>query len=94
MCQLTQPQLDPVWKVPIANLEGGRLSFGTAWAIGSLDVAEVIDSAETIIGLPFARLRYVAAYKESSRRDKDLAHLTALERYRRETATSADDGRS
>ena len=66
------------------DLDDGRLTFGTRWAIGDVDPDELIDTAEIIDGLPFARLEHVIAYKRLSGRPKDLDHLAAL-------ARSADD---
>ena len=57
----------------------GLVSFGTEWGIGSFDVDELIDTAETIDGLPFVRLEYVIAYKRIANRPKDALHLQALE---------------
>ena len=57
----------------------GLVSFGTEWGIGSFDVDELIDTAETIDGLPFARLEHVIAYKRIADRPKDALHLRALE---------------
>ena len=59
----------------------GRLTFGTRWAIGDFDIDELIDTAETIVGLPFVRMEHVIAYKAIADRSKDRAHLAAVEAY-------------
>lgn len=79
VCALSPPTRSP-WGVDLVCLDDGRLTFGTRWAIGDVDTDELIDTAEIIDGLPFARLRHVIAYKRLSGRPKDLEHLAALER--------------
>jgi hypothetical protein len=79
VCALSPPKPSP-WGVELVSLDDGRLTFGTRWAIGEVDTDELIDTAEIIDGLPFARLEHVIAYKRHSGRPKDLAHLDALER--------------
>lgn len=83
VCALSPPEPSP-WGVDLVSLDDGRLTFGTRWAIGDVDPDELIDTAEIIDGLPFARLEHVIAYKRLSGRPKDLDHLAAL-------ARSADD---
>ena len=78
VCALSPPEPSS-WGVDLVNLDGGRLTFGTGWAIGEVDPDELIDTAETIDGLPFARLEHVVAYKRLAGRPKDLEHLSALE---------------
>lgn len=78
---LAVPRRHPRWGVELVELLDGKLSFGTIWGIGEVDPREVIDTAETIEGLPFARLRYVVAYKRAAGRPKDLEHLEALDRF-------------
>ncbi len=65
--------------VAVVTMCGGRLTFGSEWAIGDFDINELIDSAEIIDGLPFVRLEHVASYKKISKRPKDIEHLKALE---------------
>ena len=83
VCALAPPKYVPQWDVELVSLYDDRLTFGTTWAIGEVGVDEVIDSAETIDGLPFANLAYVVEYKKKSARPKDLAHLEALARFER-----------
>ena len=76
---------DERYDVSIASHCNGRVTFGTSWGIGDLDVDELIDTAETIAGLPFVRVEHVIAYKEIRGSAKDLLHL---EQYRRAVAES------
>ncbi len=75
------PDLD----VEVVSLFDGAVTLGATWAIGSFDIDLLIDTAETIDGLPFVRLEHVAAYKRLSDRPKDRRHLASL-------ATYQDDG--
>ena len=66
------------YDVTIVTMCGGRLTFGSKWAIGEFDIDELIDGAEEIDGLPFVRLEHVTNYKKISKRPKDLRHIEAL----------------
>lgn len=57
----------------------GPLTFGTQWAMGTLAIAELIDTAEFIAGLPFAGLEHVRAYREIRDSRRDLIHLRLLD---------------
>ena len=81
VCALSPPRRVEEWGIDLVSLEGGRLTFGTSWAIGVVDPDELIDAAEIINGLPFAPLEYVVAYKKLSGRAKDRNHLAALARH-------------
>jgi hypothetical protein len=65
--------------VTIASFFDGTITIGTEWAIGDFDIDELIETAETIDGLPFVRLDHVVTYKEIAGRPKDRRHLAALE---------------
>jgi hypothetical protein len=60
----------------------GGLSFGTTWGLGTFDVDELIDGAETIDGLPFVRLEHVVTYKRVAARPKDLEHLELIDSWK------------
>lgn len=66
------------WDVDIVEMLDGSLTFGCRWQAGDIDVDEVIDQAEQIRGLPFAKLSHVAAFKQATGREKDLVHLAAM----------------
>lgn len=82
VCAQSAPERNERWGVELVELYGGRLTFGTEWAIGEVAVDELIETAEWIDGLPFARLDLVEAYKRLSGRPKDLDHLRALDGWR------------
>ncbi|MEE9298463.1 MAG: hypothetical protein V3V29_05450 [Acidimicrobiia bacterium] len=67
--------------VQIVSTHGGAITFGITWGYGELDISDLIDTAETIAGLPFALLKHVVAYKQIAGRPKDLEHLRLLEQY-------------
>lgn len=79
-CVLGELVLLPDHGVQVASFDGGAITVGTTWAYGEIDVDEVIDTAEVIAGVPFARLEYVVAYKQAAARPKDHEHLRLLER--------------
>ena len=66
------------YDVTVCTFREGRITFGREWGIGDVDVNELIESAEIIDGLPFARLEYVIAYKRIAGRRKDMEHLALL----------------
>ena len=68
-----------VYDVDVVTLDGGALTFGRTWGIGSFDVDELIDTADIIGGLPFVAMEHVVAYKRHAGREKDLHHLDLLE---------------
>lgn len=74
----------PEHGVTIASLFDGAITVGTEWAIGDVDVDELIDTAELIDGIPFVGLEHVVAYKRLARRPKDREHLRLLAAYEAE----------
>ena len=66
----------------LVSLADGTLSFGTTWVLGDIDIDEVIDTAEVIDGIAFARIEYVERFKLAADRAKDREHLEALARWR------------
>ena len=72
----------PEHGVDVASFADGAVTVGESWAYGDIDIDEVIDTAETIDGLPFARLEFVVRYKQAAGRPKDLEHLRLLARSR------------
>ena len=68
----------PEYDVEVVEFFSGGITFGREWGIGSFDVDELIDTAETIDSLPFVRLDHVVTYKTIRSSSKDLLHLEAL----------------
>ncbi len=68
--------------VTIVSTHEGAITFGRSWAYGSVDLADLIATAEMIEGLPFVRMEHVIEYKTIAGRPKDLAHLALIERHR------------
>jgi hypothetical protein len=66
------------YDVDVVAVDGGVLTFGRTWGIGTFDVDDLIDTAEIVDGLPFVALRHVAAYKRIAHRPKDVRHLEVL----------------
>lgn len=64
--------------VDVVSFLDGAITIGTSWAYGDVDIDELIDTAQVIDGLPFARLEHVARYKEIAGRTKDLEHLRLM----------------
>ena len=64
--------------VDIVSFLDGAITIGTSWAYGDVDIDGLIDTANIIDGLPFARLEHVVEYKEIAGRPKDLEHLRLL----------------
>jgi hypothetical protein len=62
-------------------LEGGKIEVFGAWL--GWDPDSLIDRAELIDGLPFARLEDVLAFKLSYGRPKDLEHARLIEEHLR-----------
>ena len=68
----------PEHDVEVVSCFDGVVTIGTEWAIGEVDVDELIDTAEIIDGLPFVRLEHVIKYKQTAGRPKDLLHLQLI----------------
>jgi hypothetical protein len=64
---------------PLVWLEGGAIEVFSGWLGWDIDM--LIDNAEIIDGLPFARLEDVLAFKLSLGRPKDVAHARLIEGY-------------
>ena len=64
---------------PVVRLESGAIEVFGGWL--GWDVDAIIDGAETIDGLPFARLEDVLAFKRSYGRPKDLERMRLIERH-------------
>lgn len=71
----------PEYRVTVASLCDGAITFGTKWGIGNFDVDELINTAEIIDSLPFVLIEHVVTYKTIRSSAKDLLHLQALEEF-------------
>jgi hypothetical protein len=57
----------------------GLIEISTAWITPRWGADELIDQADVIGGIRFARLDQVLAYKQYLRRPKDLSDIAAIE---------------
>jgi hypothetical protein len=73
---------------PLALFWDGQVQFSRGWISDDWDADTLIDSAEHIHGLPFARLADVLEYKQALRRPKDLQDIEDIEAL----LTSCPDG--
>lgn len=71
---------DPVWQ-----LSGGRLQFSAGWITSLWSSDDLIERAEVIDGLRFARLRDVLQYKMELYRPKDLVDIARIRAYLRKS---------
>ena len=77
-CELGEMVTLEEHRVNVVSFLDGAITIGTSWAYGNVDVDELIDTADIIDGLPFARLEHVVKYKRIAWRSKDLEHLRLL----------------
>jgi hypothetical protein len=73
------PATGTVNGAPLALFWDGKVQFSQGWISDNWDVDTLIDSAEIIHGLPFARLVDVLKYKQALRRPKDLQDIGHIE---------------
>lgn len=71
---------------PLRGFFGGRIQFSERWISGDYDTDALIDGAEIMDGLPFARLEEVLRYKEKLNRPKDQDDIEALRKHLSQTA--------
>ena len=60
---------------PVSQFWGGRIQFSRGWITSAWDPDELIDGAEVVDGLRFARLEHVLAYKRVLLRPKDVVDI-------------------
>ncbi len=70
--------------VDIVQCFDHAITIGRSSGYGDFDIDHLIDTAETIDGLPFVRLEHVIAYKRIAGRPKDLEHLRKLEEFQQD----------
>ena len=80
-CALGVPAVGPLNGAPMVHFWGGRIEVSREWISPEWDIDELIDKADVIGGVRFARLEHVLAYKASLRRPKDVADLDVLRAY-------------
>ncbi len=66
------------YDIDVISVDGGALTFGRTWGIGSFDVDTLIDTADIIDGIPFVTLDHVIVYKRMANRPKDVHHLELM----------------
>jgi hypothetical protein len=76
--QLGVPAVGTISGSPAFHLDHGRIQIFSEWISKAWDTDELIDRAEIIQGLRFARLADVLAYKQVLLRPKDMADIHAL----------------
>ncbi|WP_067508465.1 hypothetical protein [Actinoplanes sp. TFC3] len=77
---------------PMALFCDGLIQFSPGWISPEWDADQLIDNAEMIEGLPFARLADVLRYKQALDRPKDRADIAALNRWLNPGASPAAPG--
>jgi len=63
------------------ELAGGRIEVFDAWGPGAWDPDALIDGADVIDGVRYARLAEVLKWKKMMRRPKDTEHIRLAEAY-------------
>ncbi|MBV9796275.1 MAG: hypothetical protein JO016_20325 [Actinobacteria bacterium] len=76
--RLGVPALGSINGAPMALFYDGSIQFSRGWVSDDWTADDLIERAEIIEGLPFARLADVLAYKQMLRRPKDLPDIEAL----------------
>ncbi|SNY15190.1 hypothetical protein [Paractinoplanes atraurantiacus] len=64
----------------MASFDNGAIQVSTGWISPGWRPDDLIDGAEIIAGIRFARLDQVLEYKRQLRREKDLKDIEVLER--------------
>jgi hypothetical protein len=73
---------------PVVRLESDAIEIFGGWL--GWDIDAIIEDAELVDGLPFARLEDVLAFKLAHGRPKDLEHARLLEAYLRDGTPSGE----
>jgi hypothetical protein len=79
--ELGVPTIGPLNGAPMYHFYGGLIEVSKEWVSQDWNVDELIDGADVICGLRFARLEHVLTYKVALQRAKDVADLRVLARY-------------
>lgn len=78
VCEQGVPSAGKISGAPAIHFWGGRLQFFHEWISTDWDSDDLIDQAEIIEGLRFARLADVLAYKRILMRPKDIIDIHAI----------------
>ncbi len=65
----------------VVRLFDGMVEIFDGWSPMQWDIDEIIECADIIDGLPFARLEYVLEFKRVLNRPKDQVHIRLIEPY-------------
>lgn len=76
--ELGVPGRGGVTGAPMARMPEGRINFFRDWITADWDPDELIDGADVVAGVRFARLSEVLAYKRMLMRPKDVVDIRAL----------------
>ena len=76
--ELGIPAVGTISGDPVVHLCGGRIQVSQKWISKAWNTDDLIDQAEIIQGLRFARLADVLAYKQMLMRPKDIPDIQAL----------------
>lgn len=76
--QYGEPAVGTISGAPVVHFWGGRIQFFRQWISPAWDTDRLIDNAELVGGLRFARLTDVLYYKRELGRPKDMADIHAL----------------
>lgn len=78
VCTYGNPATGIINGAPMAQFWGGLIQFSSGWISEAWDTDKLIDRAEVIDGLRFARLVDVLTYKQALNRPKDRPDIEAL----------------
>jgi hypothetical protein len=77
--RLGEPTIGVLNGAPMIHFWGGLIEVSQGWISADWDADQLIDDADIVEGLRFARLEYVLSYKQSLRRAKDMADIVAIQ---------------
>jgi hypothetical protein len=79
-CRIAQP-VRAAKGDSVVRLFDGAVEIFDGWFGMPWNMDEIIETAEIIDGLPFARLSYIAEFKRTLNRPKDHDHIRKIEAY-------------
>ena len=62
-------------------LEKDGIELWNTWGPGDWDIANMIETAEMIEGLPYVTLDHVLAWKKKNNRQKDIIDIAKIKKY-------------